>query len=919
MTLAPGARLGAYEIIAAIGAGGMGEVYRARDTQLNRDVAIKILPEIFAADAERVARFQREARVLASLNHPNIAHIHGLEEISSTSAGQAASKALVLELVDGPTLADLIAKGPVPVDEALPIARQIAEALEAAHEHGVVHRDLKPANIKLTSDGTVKVLDFGLAKAMDRTDAGRNFSSAGSAGQDPANVLSMSPTITSPAMTLGGVILGTAAYMSPEQAKGKPVDRRTDMWAFGCVLFEMLTGKRAFGGEDVSDTLATILKSDPDLRTLPSQLPASLSKLIRRCLAKDRRARLSDAAVARLEIEEAMTPAGVSPASAGGDKSVLRRMLVPVGSALAAGVAVALMMWTMRPVEPPHPVRRFTVELPPETQFGGAARRLLALSPDGSRLVFAANQRLNLRSMDSLEVTTLQGTNGAAIPFFSPDGKSIGFWQDGRLKRMDISGGPALMICETTIPFGASWEEDGSILFARGPEGIWKVAEQGGQPVQIVSVDSAKGEFAESPQLLPGKSAVLFTVNMGLAAGSTRAALESSQIAVQTLATGARKTVVQGAADGRYVETGHIVHVRQGALVAVPFDLRRLIVTGGSTAMSEKLAQASSGGGVSAGGFSTVGQYSLSRDGTLAYMQPESASLERTLVWVDRQGRETPLSGAPPRPYVYPRISPDGTRVAVDVRDQDQDIYVWESTVGALRRLTFSPSAEVSPVWSPDGHRIAFADVGRGVGWRAADGQGGVEYLTDEKSDLHAPMVFTPDSNRLLVNEVHLSDYNVMSVPAQKGPMQPLLNSSFNEQNPTLSPDGKWIAYQSNANAAGQPEIYVRPFPNVEGGTWQVSTGGGTRPLWIGNEIFYLIQPGVMMAVPVSTRSGFTQQNPVKLFSGQYFSQLNGRTYDVTRDGQRFLMVKGVGLLGGSRINLVENWFEEIRRRSGSN
>ncbi len=365
-------------------------------------------------------------------------------------------------------------------------------------------------------------------------------------------------------MTMGGVILGTAAYMSPEQAKGKPVDRRTDMWAFGCVLFEMLTGKRPFGGDDVSDTLAAILKSDPDLRTLPSELPASLSKLIRRCLAKDRRARLSDAAVARLEIEEAMTRGDDSPPSPSGDKSVLRRMLVPVGSSLTVGVAVALMMWAMRPVEQPRPVRRFTVELPPETQFAGVARRLLALSPDGSRLVFAANQQLNLRSMDSLEVMPLQGTNGAAIPFFSPDGKSIGFWQDGRLKRMDISGGPALMICETSIPFGASWEEDGSILFAKGPEGIWKVAEGGGEPVQIVSVDSAKGEFAESPQLLPGKSAVLFTVNMGLAAGSTRAALESSQIAVQTLATGARKTVVQGAADGRYVRTGHIVHVRQG-------------------------------------------------------------------------------------------------------------------------------------------------------------------------------------------------------------------------------------------------------------------------------------------------------------------------------------------------------------------
>jgi serine/threonine-protein kinase len=446
------------------------------------------------------------------------------------------------------------------------------------------------------------------------------------------------------------------------------------------------------------------------------------------------------------------------------------------------------------------------------------------------------------------------------------------------------------------------------------------VPADGGQPVQIVHVNREAGEIAESPQLLPGGKAVLFTVSIGLKSGSTRVALESTQIVVQELPSGERRTVVHGAADGRYVRSGHIVHVRQGAIVAVPFDLRRLVPTGGSIPLTEKVAQVSAFGGISAGGFSTVGQYSVSQDGTLAYMQPTGASIERMLVWVDRQGRETPLA-APPRPYVYPRISPVATRIAVDIRDQEQDIHIWDITRETLRRLTFAPGPEIQPVWSPDGQRIAYAEAGRGVGWRAADGTGSVEYLTEEKSDLHAPAAFIPDGKTLLITDVHLEDYNVTSVPIQpKGPIQPIVETAFNELNATLSPDGKWIAYQSNAS--GQDEIIVRPFPDVEGGTWQVSVGGGTRPAWIGDEIFYLVQPATMMAVPVSTKNGFTHQNPVKLFSGQYFSQLNGRTYDVAADGQRFLMVKGGGQISGpagSSIHLVENWFEEIRRRSGTN
>jgi Tol biopolymer transport system component len=894
MSLAPGTRLGAYEVIGLIGAGGMGEVYRARDTRLNRDVAIKVLPDAFASDADRLARFKREAQVLASLNHPNIASIYGIEENV---------RALILELVDGPTLADRIAHGPIPLDEALPIARQIADALEAAHEHGIIHRDLKPANIKVTPDGHVKVLDFGLAKAVAETSSVRLQAD-----------LSASPTITSPAMTHGGMILGTAAYMSPEQARGKPIDRRTDMWAFGCVLFEMLTGARTFEGEEVSDTLAEILKSEPDFKKLPRETPPAIVRLLRRCLAKDRKARLSDAGVARIEIDDARSavawdpqiPVTTRPRTRLAGAVVLTAI---VTAAIAAAVAIGL-----RP-DPPRPVRRFAITVAPDIQLAGGGRRWLAVSPDGSRLVYGANGHLQMRPLDSLETTEIPETNGATQPFFSPDGRWIGFWQNGQLKKWELSGGPTMRVCTIPLPWGATWEADGAIWFAKASDGIWKVPADGGEPVQVIAMDTKKEETAESPQPLPGGDAVLFTLNSAALAKSTRDQIESAQLVVQSLRTGARTTIGSGGADGRYLPSGHIVYMRQGTLVSVPFDLLRLAVTGPTVTVAEQILQGSPGGGIGRGGRSTAGQFTLSSEGTLAYVPQATVASERTLVWVDRQGKETPIT-APPRAYVYPRISPDGTRIALDVRDENQDIHVWDISRAILTRLTFDPGPDIGPVWSPDGRRIAFTGVGRGVFSHASDGSGAPQSLLQEKTLLYMPTTFTPDGTRLILNDNQgaVFDIRMLAVGTDTAP-QALLATSFNEQNASFSSDGRWMAYQSNES--GPPEIYVRPFPDVQAGRWQISSSSGTRPTWRGREIFYMGPAGSMMSVQVNTEKGFTHGNAAKLFAGAYLATVTGRTYDVSADGQRFVMIKtGGGKIGSVQIVVVQNWLEELNARA---
>ena len=647
MALTPGTRLGVYDIKAQIGAGGMGEVYRARDTKLQRDVAIKILPEAFAHDSERLARFDREARTLASLNHPNIGQIHGLEESDGI-------KALVMELVEGPTLADRIAQGPITLDEALPIAKQIAEALEAAHEQGIIHRDLKPANVKVRPDGMVKVLDFGLAKALEPVAAGSTDATT-------------SPTITSPAMmTRVGVILGTAAYMSPEQVKGRPADKRSDVWAYGCVIYEMLTGARAFAGDEVSDTLAAVLRGEPDWRVLPTETPASIRRLLRRCLEKDRKRRLSDAADARLEIEEALTTPmfETSAASAPSQGGWRRGALIAAAALAVGGVAAGGAVWTtIRPAQ--ARVTRTVIQTSGATALAITSRAPggLAITPDGSRLVYTAASQLVVRRLDRFDSEALAGLGSPTQPFISPDGQWIGFFDGVVLKKVAIGGGPAVTVFKDNNPsggpLGATWGTNGTIVYAGQVAGLKRVAAAGGGEAETLTTpDRERGEVRHSwPSFLPGGRALLFSISY---------AVRAPEIAGLNLETGA-KTVLLSGLRARYLPSGHLVFGTENTLRAVAFDLERRTVVGEPVPVVSPV--------LAAQGPVTAYEYDVAADGTLVYLPTSIASpFMRTPVWVDRQGRETSL-GMQARPYVHPRLAPDGTRVAVWDRG---NIWIWD-------------------------------------------------------------------------------------------------------------------------------------------------------------------------------------------------------------------------------------------------
>jgi Tol biopolymer transport system component len=895
MPLTLGTRLGSYEVTAKLGAGGMGEVYRATDTRLKREVAVKVLPAALAADPERLGRLQREAEVLASLNHPNVATIYGLEDADHT-------KALVIELVDGDDLSQRIAQGPIPLDEALPIARQIAEALEAAHEQGIVHRDLKPANVKVKADGTVKVLDFGLAKVLEP--AGAATSSA-----------SMSPTLTTPAMSQAGMILGTAAYMSPEQARGRAVDKRADIWAFGCVFYEMLTGARAFAGEDVTDVLAAVVRSEPAWDALPEAVSPTLRVFLRRCLHKDPKQRVADIRDVRLALEGAFESGSPTAESTVVVRRAVWRRALPVAVALVAG---ALLAWglMMRPVSrPPANVERFVVTPPGADpfQFRGPIQNV-AISPDGTRIVYVARadgaEHLDVRTVGQLEGSRLFSGPLVANPVISRDGSWIGFatTADSTWKRVSILGGPALTLFPTDgAPRGASWGPDDTIIFAHANTGLFEGAVGGGDPRVLTTPDVGRGETGHAwPEVLPGGGAVLFTVEHD-------AGVEGMELAVLDLVTMERKVLLAGGRHARYVATGHLVYGAEGTLRAVPFDLDRLLVTGDPVPVLDGVTFDDAG----------VEQFSLSADGSLVYAAGGgSPSQARTLVWVDRQGREEPVP-APPRTFMYPRLSPDGTKVALDIRDQDDDIWVWDVTRATLTRLTFDPGMDRAPVWSPDGLRIAFSSQRGGIEglfWQAADGTGAVERLW-ESTNTQFPTSFSPDGTRLVFTEIKPlgSGRNIAVLDLADGrETTPLVQTTFTERNGEISPDGRWLAYESEES--GQLEIYVRTFPDVDAGRWQVSTGGGIQPLWArsGEELFYLALDGALMRVAVEGEMTFRADTPARLFQG--FAPSAGslyRTYDVSPDGQRFLMIKeGTPGDGGAApsLILVRNWVEELKR-----
>jgi serine/threonine protein kinase/Tol biopolymer transport system component len=906
MSLSAGTRLGPYEILSALGAGGMGEVYRARDTRLKREVALKVLPEGFSQDPDRLARFQREAELLATLNHPNIAAVYGLEKADGFTG-------IVLELVDGETLADVIARGPIPLADALPIARQIADALEAAHEKGVIHRDLKPANIKVTANGTVKVLDFGLAKMMEH--------------ETPASSLTMSPTLSLHA-TYAGVILGTAAYMSPEQAAGRQADKRSDVWAFGVLLLEMLTGQPVFAGETVSHVLAAVLKSEPDWTTLPADTPTSIRKLLRRCLEKDRKRRLADAADARLEIDEALsTPIADAPARAVPaiqPRPLWRRALPVVAAAVVASAMVGAAAWMLKSPAPSSPVTRFAFTLGDGQQFTVVNNQTLAISPDGMRLVYVVNNQLYLRSMSDLEARPIPGTRQTPTPYvpvFSPDGQSIAFYSqaDRAVRKIAVSGGAAVTICPADQPFmGMTWDTAG-IVFGQA-KGIMRVSANGGQPDVLVSVKD--GELMYGPQVLPGGEWLLFT----LATAATADGWNKAQIVVQSLKSSERKTLVSGGSDGRYLSTGHLVYALGGVLFAVPFDLPRLAVRGGPAPIVEGVKRSS--------GTQGTAHFSVSSTGSLAFVPgPASTSFALSdLALVDRNGAAQPLK-LPPGAYEYPRLSPDGKRIAFGT-DNGKDASVWIFDVAgasSARRLTLGGRNRV-PVWSADGQRVAFQsdrDGDLGLFWQRADGTTAAERLTTpDKGTAHVPESWSPDGKTLLFSVAKGSSYAVAALSLTDKKVTPFDGiQSSNPPAATFSPDGRWVAYSVTV-VPGPPagSLFVQPFPTT-GATYPISTSlGGFHPTWSpdGKELFYATGGGGQRfeAVSITTRPTFTFGNPVPVPTpfverGPLFERNN----DITLDGTRFLGVVAAGQSYTSgapaapQIQVVLNWFEELKAR----
>ena len=915
MPLSAGTRLGPHEIIAPVGQGGMGEVYRAHDSRLKRDVAIKVLPSHFAADEERLARFTREAQVLAALNHPNIAAIYGIEE-----AGDI--RAIVMEFVDGVTLAQRLERGPIALEEALPIARQIAEALEVAHEKGIIHRDLKPANIALTADGQVKVLDFGLAKALE---------------PEAASDVSNSPTLTMRA-TQAGLILGTAAYMSPEQARGRAADKRSDVWAFGCVLFEMLTGKRAFDGEDVTDIIAAVVRGEPDWHALPAGAPPQITLLITRCIVKDRKHRISDIAVARFLLNESLpvAPVGeqVAPIPPPPATSRKRIAVIAVTTFLVGAAMTAIGIWgAARLATPssPQPMR-FTVALAQPLVAQGIDRDI-AISPSATHIVYRGGSGQGLlfvRPIDQLDAQPLPSTTGARQPFFSPDGKWIGFFAGQDLKKVSITGGPAITLCRFTgPPRVATWAADDTITFGtQDPgSGLLRVPAGGGQPTVATTRDEASNEGDHFyPSALPSGRGTLYTV--------AAAQLDDSQVAVLDAQTNQSKILIRGGSDATYLASGHLIYAAAGSLRAVRFDLDRLEVTSDPIPVIDQVSTSSVG----------MANYAVAPNGALIYVPGAvgASGPQRSLVWVNRQGREEPLK-APLRAYTIPRISPDGSRIAIEIRDQEQDIWVWDvARHGPLTRLTFDPGSDQFPVWTPDSRRVVFSSTRGGVPniyRQSADGTGAVERLT-EGSQAQFPHSMSPDGTGLALfqantktgNDVVLlalprstSDARTPSSPPATKPnqdVQPLVATPFLEWLGEISPDGRWIAYASNESGAF--EVYVRPFPNVDAGRWQVSIGGGTKPAWGRNarELFYLDANGNLLSAPVQT-TGSTFNvigNPAKLFDARYFlGPPPVRPYDVHPDGQRFLMIKdNTSTDSNAPLNIVVvlNWFEELKQRS---
>ena len=877
MALAPDTKLGPYSVVASIGAGGMGEVYRACDSKLGRDVALKVLPEAFARDTDRLARFQREAKVLASLNHPNIASIYGLEDSGTTHA-------LVMELVEGPTLADRIKAGAIPVEESLRIAHQIADALEYAHERGIVHRDLKPANVKVTSDDAVKVLDFGLAKAIEG---------------DAASIdIATSPTMSRMA-TMAGVLLGTAAYMSPEQAKAKPVDRRADIWAFGCVLYEMLTGKMAFSGETVTDTLAAVIMKDPDWSLLPAATPIRVRVLLQRCLQKDPKQRLRDIGDARISIDEILSGAP-DPALAGTSLAAVppwRRALPWAVAALLFAALVPLAFRYFRePLAAPADSMRLQIPLPDKTTM--SINATFEVSPDGRQLAFAATgpdgvPRLWVRPLNSLEARPLPGTEAPQYPpfFWSPDSRFVAFDAGGKLKKIDISGGPAQTLCDLRgVAVGGSWNSEGVIIFGQAPGSVMRVSADGGNPSPLTTFDPSRGDTGHLfPSFLPDGKHFVFA-RYAVAQGNEGFFVHSLDAkpgeSSKRLTPDVESNFV-APADG----SGRMFFIRDGALLAQPFDMQRLELTGEPTTLAEHV-----------GTFGAYGFFSISNNGVLVY-RTGAQEEDLQLTWFDREGKVLGTAGEP-RSFLSAALSPDGARVAfseVAVNANGWGVWMLDLSRGTRTRFTFVPGASADPVWSTDGSRIIFSARQNGLYEKLTSGAKDEQLLLKSSADL-IPTSWSRDGRFLMYTawEPGASTKAALWVLALDGDKKPapFLRTEYNEQDGRFSPDGHWVAYTSDES--GRNEIYVRQFSpgaavagSVAGGGMLISSGGGTEAHWRGDgkELYYRAPGGQLMAAEITLAPVFRAGIAKALFQmPPEGGPSSGSMWDVTSDGKRFLI-----------------------------
>jgi serine/threonine-protein kinase len=907
MGLSSGTRLGPYEIRSLLGAGGMGEVYRARDTKLRRDVAIKILPDLFTDDPQRLVRFEREAQMLAALNHQHIAAIYGLEDANGV-------RALVLELIEGETLAQRLRQGSLALPEALAIARQIADALEAAHERGIVHRDLKPSNIKITPDGTVKVLDFGLAKAVTND--------AGTSNLDQAT------TITADA-TSAGVILGTAAYMSPEQARGKPVDKRADIWAFGCVLYEMLAGHRAFSGDTTSDTIAAILEREPSWDHLPDAIPVPLRRLLRHCLEKDPKRRLRDIGDARMELEEAL----INPAQDGPvhEKPALMTRRVAIGAlaGAAAGAAVGSLLGSgWRHSATPRSLTRFRIPLPEGSVAEASMNKRVAISSDGTQIAYSvsvpglgtntAANKFYLRSLRELEPKLVPAPGGT--PFFSPNGYWLAFVGPGtpgtfQLRKIGLSGGAPVTLC-TIGPFaGARWADDDSIYFVGAiPGGVSRIPASGGQPQEVSKIDFAKGErMHKYPCPLPHCKAVLFTVST-----VDTESFDDARIVALNAQTGQTETLVDGGTYPIYSPSGHLVYARAGNLLAVRFDAKRLKVTGQPFTVLEGVLMSANSG---------VANYDISASSDLVYVPGSADKGARTLVWVDRHGK-TEAFPLPPRAYLHPRFSPDMRQLAIEIEGPNHDFYIYDFGRGVLSKMT-TDGVSHWPVWSPDGTQLVYRS-GPMLAWRMwrvpADRSRPAEQLPGTGISQNAES-WSPDGHAIAYTALTPEQGSHIMVESLEGDRgsQAFVDVKAPAGSPKFSPNGRWIAYCSNES--GKAQVYVQAFPGP-GSKVQVSNDGGTDPVWKknGGELYFR-NGDKMMVVAVSTAPTFTAGPPRALWEGHFSHGMStscgppGATssnYDVTPDGGRFLMIQDEApdTAVSKHIVVVLDWADEVNRLS---